>query len=314
MKHLTLASAFAPVLAVAAALLGILSRTPDSAYACTGPGTAALWSDTSVVFEGRVLSAKEDGESADGFTVGVELRIQVAIAYKGTNPGDILALQARVPKPQGQPLPCAGWSRDQQFEGKYIVAGLTPASNESRELGRWLTPFIADDPSGDEYAAASHWARVAASNDPSLPTLRLVRSDACGGTLTVTGTRFEPGTVVLVNFPGAWLLPEARRPQALIGPDGRFVASYAIPSDICEDSPYSYVEAYPSDPNQQLGGYPLAFTLFNSASRVPGPPDAGNSTLVEGTQSRLPANPLALAGAVLTLAGACLISRRRLTR
>ncbi len=316
MRHLTFGAVFVPLMAVVVtAVLAAAGGGARDAFACSGPGIAALWSDADLIFEGRILSAREDPEASDEYTAGVELRIQVSQGHKGIGDGDILAVQARVPKPQGFPLPCAGWDRNQDFEGKYVVAGLVGHTGGSRELGRWLTPFISDAPSGREYESASRWARVAAGADPTLPAIRISRTAGeCGGNLTVVGSRFEPGSTVLVNYPGAVYEDDGRRPEVTVGMNGSFVRSFPLREDVCtEGSAYWFVEAYPADPNQQIGGYPLAFVPFDSAATVPGPPDTGNTV----SEQKASGSGAVFAGAIVAATGSLMIAlgaRRRLAK
>lgn len=308
MKRATFAVLSLPIAMVFAAALAVIAQPAERAFACSFPMLSEMWEPAEVVFEGRVLTAQPDPAASDESTTVLELRIQVAEGWRGVSDGDVLALQARLPVPGGVPLPCPGWASDQQFENKYLVAGVY-GNSDVLILGRILTPFIGDEPAGEAYEEASRWARVV-GRDSAQPSLQAtLLTGGCPTTGTVVGERFTPNSIILLRHPGSLEDGGGHTPVST-GVDGSFRLSFSVPEGWCgfDGKVHTSVEAYPGRNDQQIGGFPLAYAILESDRTpiAPLPPDAGNSATPAGSSARLWT-------AVGVLALALLAVRRRAT-
>ena len=264
--------------------LAAIGRPVTSAGACSGPPTHHQMAASSVIFEGRITSARENVAASDSSYIALDLTLVVQVGHKGAEAGEELRLMAQVPRP-GIPLMCPQWDRGETFEGKYVIGATTIDASGSEGLSRWSSVFLGPEPAGDEYVAASRIARIAAGGGPELPSLSATLSRReCGASGIIRGSRFVPNSSVILFYPGSLDEQAGGHPVVTVASDGRFEHRFAVPKDYClpeERDPFALVDAYPYMGQGGIGGFPLAMALLTVGESAPRPPDAGNSGKVE---------------------------------
>lgn len=303
-------TAFGTLGSLAVVLLGgvvaALVWAPRPASACTGPSAIQQMASSPMVFTGRITAVEEDPAVGDTIYRGFRLWIDVTEGMRGVSAGERLQVIAKVPG--AMPVMCPQFDRGEMFLGKFVVAGLYTGAGEP-EFYRWGTGYLGLDPESPEYADALKAARTATGVDPHLPSLAIAPgSPRCGALVTVTGSNFDPGQQLLLNYPtdpdesGAF-----DHPTILADASGRFSLTLRLPRDWC---PLDwFIEAYQWRDDGQIGGWPLALTPIKAAApTAPLPPDAGNTAA--GAGSAFPWSAAVGAGAAL-LGAACYLRARR---
>lgn len=277
-------AAFLFALLLASALFAV-TRNIEPAFACSGPPAWQQMALAEAIFEGRVTGARPTPEDDASYYRTFEVTMRVEVAYSGSAVGQEFVARARIPVPEF-PQMCPQFGADEPLLNRYLVTSVHDRGSAGMVIDRWSTPFIGDQPEGEEFEFAKAIARLAAHNDPASPSLAAEPSSPrCGESVLITGERFSPDGALQLTYPG--MPGELSTPLALRSDATGSFATRVTPAAAACGYELGFVEAWAAAGTPYGdGGIPLAILpLAVSEEPPPSPPDVGTG-LAAITQDR----------------------------